>query len=204
MKYSKLFITGVDSKTKWMLPWFQENFYTHNPGNELLVFDFDKSFTQYDGWFKKPYAMMNAGQKADFVCWVDVDIEINDNYDGIWDHVQENKLLMAEDTPWTRRRGTKWHNSGVVAFTTIPMMPNILFDWCRALDTKHGQVGDQEVLHTLLSDDLKRMVNITDMPRRYNTLRLDLHDGTAPEEVAGMHWTGKKGKEHIKGLMNNE
>lgn len=199
--YDKVFITGVDSKTMWMLDWFQDGFYKHNPDAELLIYNFDESFTHLEGWFKKPYAMMNAAQKADKVCWLDVDIEIVGSYDGVWDWVRPNVLTMAKDGPWTKRRRETWHNSGVVAFQN---QPQILFDWCSAVESKnHGQRGDQEVLHMLMTDELRRMTHIQDLPKKYNTLRIDLLDGTAPKDIHGMHWTGKKGKDHIKGLIEN-
>ena len=145
--------------------------------------------------------MMNAAQKADKVCWLDVDIEIVGSYDGVWDWVRPNVLTMAKDGPWTKRRRETWHNSGVVAFQN---QPQILFDWCSAVESKnHGQRGDQEVLHMLMTDELRRMTHIQDLPKKYNTLRIDLLDGTAPKDIHGMHWTGKKGKDHIKGLIEN-
>ena len=29
-KYDKVFLTGCDEKTEWMLPWFVENYKKHN------------------------------------------------------------------------------------------------------------------------------------------------------------------------------
>ena len=52
MKSSKLFITGCDASTRWMLPWFKENFYKHNPNAELQIYDFDVDFNHTEGWFK--------------------------------------------------------------------------------------------------------------------------------------------------------
>src|SRR5210317_1813547 len=117
MKSSKLFITGCDYNTEWMLPWFVENFKKHNPETELVIYDFGmrgglypemrKSLrgNQDKGWFKKPAAMLNASQLADNVCWIDTDCEIVGNINGIWEHLEPNKLLMAEDLPWSKRRG---------------------------------------------------------------------------------------------------
>lgn len=42
----KLFITGCDSNTQWMLKWFYENFKKHNPDAELLIWDFGMKNTR--------------------------------------------------------------------------------------------------------------------------------------------------------------
>lgn len=208
MKLSKLFITGCDSNTQWMLPWFVDNFKQHNPNAELVIMDFGmegggfehmrKSIRSQDaGWFKKPKAMLTASLMADYVCWIDTDCHIRDNIEGIFDHLEPNKLAMVEDVPWSTRRGEKWHNSGVVAFRSSP---NILSEWATACAFT-SLPGDQEVLHELVKTGMRRLIHITDLPREYNTLRLDIQDGTAPANIKVMHWTGQKGKQEIKRLM---
>jgi len=210
MKSSKLFITGCDYNTEWMLPWFVENFKKHNPETELVIYDFGmrgglypemrKSLrgNQDKGWFKKPAAMLNASQLADNVCWIDTDCEIVGNINGIWEYLEPNKLLMAEDLPWSKRRGEKWHNSGVVAFQSTP---KILSEWASEVSVNPIQ-GDQEVLHMMVKDGLKRMIHITDLPRKYNVLRIDHLDKTVPKDPKIFHWTGQKGKDKIRSLMN--
>ena len=49
---------------------------------------------------------------------------------------------------------------------------------------------------------MRRMLHISDLPRKYNTLRLDLQDGSAPLDIAIMHWTGSKGKDIIRKIIN--
>ena len=90
-KLSKLFITGCDSKTNWMLDWFKEGYSKHND-TPLHVFDFDKEFDKAKGWFKKPAAMMAAARMADMVCWLDTDCEVLGNLDGIFNYVEPEKL----------------------------------------------------------------------------------------------------------------
>lgn len=202
-KLSKLFITGCDSNTRWQLDWFKDNFYKHNPDAELYVYDFDTAFPEEQRWFKKPFAMINASKKADRVCWLDTDIEVRGNINEIWNHIEPNKLSMAIDQPWTMRRKETWHNSGVVAFEGTPA---ILMDWASAttrVDQRPNPMfGDQDVLHSLVREGMKRMIHIEDLPKMYNTLRLDLLDSTAPKNIKLMHWTGAKGKEEIKRQMN--
>ena len=49
---------------------------------------------------------------------------------------------------------------------------------------------------------MRRLIHIESIPRKYNTLRLDKLDNTTPKKVLVMHWTGKKGKEEIRKLIN--
>ena len=194
-----LFITGYDSNTVWMLDWFLKNF-NENSDTPILTYDFDDFSAPVQNaknWFKKPFAMLDAVSKVDKVCWLDIDMHIKQNIDGIFDHVEPNKLAMVEDVPWSRRRGQKWHNSGVVAFQG---KPQILRDWASEI-ALNPIVGDQEVLHSMLKSPLKRMIHITDLPREYNTLRIDFIDGTNPNNPKIVHWTGAKGKEEIKKMM---
>jgi hypothetical protein len=209
-KLSNLFITGCDDKTEWMLPWFVENFRRHNPDANLRIFDFGMKanpfpdmtiphYTKQAGWFKKPSAMIKATQIANRVCWLDTDCEIMGSLGGIFDHVYAfNRLAMVEDKPWSTRRSEKWHNSGVVAFMGTP---EILKKWAAAVDST-PTVGDQEVLHGLLGQGLSREIHITDLPNKYNVLRLQIQDGTVPQYPIVMHWTGAKGKDHIRKLLN--
>lgn len=205
MTYSELFITGCDDNTNWMLPWFKENFYKHNPDANLHVFDFNTEFTESQRWFKKPAAMIAASKMAQKVCWIDTDIEVKGNIEYIFSYCEPNKLAMVVDAPWTIRRQETWHNSGVVAFNG---RPNILDEWAKAtvtVDQSHNPMfGDQDVLHHLVREGLRRSIHITDLPKMYNTLRLDLLDGTAPkiDNIKMMHWTGGKGKQHIRSLIN--
>ncbi len=197
-KLSRLFISACDSKTDWMKDWFCENFYKHNPDANLHMYNFDKSFTNSYGWFKKPEAMADALRKADSICWLDIDCEILGNIESIWNHVQPNKLCMVEDKPWSAREGVQWHNSGVVAMLRTP---SILNEWRSAcLRTKYN--GDQEVLHALLIHPLKRLTHIQTLPNKYNVLRLQHIDKTVPKDPLIYHWTGYKGKDHIKDLIN--
>lgn len=212
MKLSKLFITGCDCNTEWMLPWFVENFKKHNPDAELVIYDFGmfgalypelrKSLrgNQDHGWFKKPAAMLNASLLADKVCWLDTDCEVLGDLSSIWDHVESGKLTMAVDMPWTTRSKEKWHNSGVVAFEGSPNPP-ILKTWAEAVAVSPVR-GDQEVLHLLIKDQLMEMIHINDLPRKYNVLRIDHLDNTVPKNPVVLHWTGQKGKDHIRSLMN--
>lgn len=202
MTSSNLFITGCDKNTRWMLDWFKENFYKHNPNAQLHVFDFDNEFTHEQRWFKKPAAMKHAASMANNICWIDTDIEVRENVEDIFKYIVPNKLTIAVDEPWTLRRQEKWHNSGVVLFTGVPV---ILEHWVGAVSladqTPQPTYGDQDVLHELVKEGMNSLVHLNELPKSYNTLRIDLLDNTAPPNIKMMHWTGRIGKEHIRSLI---
>ena len=197
MKLSKLFITGCDKNTRWQLDWFKKNYDKHND-TSLHVFDFDTFEPGLAGWFKKPAAMIEASKMADQVCWIDTDCEVRDDISKIFEYVVPNKLTMAQDKPWSIRRQETWHNSGMVAFQGVPV---ILKKWAEEVQ-RSPVVGDQEVLHTMIRIGMNRLIYIEDLPRQYNTLRIDLIDKSEPNNIKVMHWTGQKGKEEIMRQMN--
>ena len=164
-------------------------------------------FPELPGWFKKPATMIHCSTWAPKVCWIDTDCEIKGNLDGIFNYTEPNKLTMAVDMPWTSRRPERgrWYNSGVVAFETQPSIPAVLYEWNRIIvQGKHKEVGDQEVLNWMMGGDpLKELTHLTELPRIYNTLRLDLQDNTAPKNPKIVHWTGPKGKDQIRKMMND-
>lgn len=214
----RCFLTGCDSNTEWMLPWFLGNYRKHND-TPIVVADFgmttearncareNSDFVfplfpseQHSGWMLKPEAMVHS--PAEETCWIDTDCEVLGDISGIFDHIVPLKLTMVEDRPWSKRSGQKWHNSGVVAFKG---KPRVLLDWSRMCQEKADIRGDQEVLHWMMGGDLmRRMSFIEDLPHKYNTLRLDVVDGIDVKNKLVMHHTGQKGKQRIKELMQNE
>ena len=213
--FDKAFLTGCDSTTEWMLGWFVKNYHRHNTaplvfanfgvGEEALNIVasgcdhiIDMTHIKERGWFKKPQAMIEASKIANKVCWIDTDCHVLANISPVFDLTQPNKLAMVEDKPWSKRRGEVWHNSGVVAFQD---RPPILDTWATAI-RRNPNVGDQEVLHELVKSGLNRQIHISDLPQEYNWLRLMLANGLDSPKKKIMHWTGAKGKEHIRGLMN--
>jgi hypothetical protein len=204
----KLFITGCDASSEWMLPWFVENFRKHND-HDLMIFDFGMEGSWYpeirksirtplNGWFNKPIAMEKATAYADQVCWLDTDCEVLGDLSGVFDYVKPEKLSMVIDYPWTTRKRETWHNSGVVAFEGKPG----ILKWWRVECLMTNLRGDQEVLHEMVNPGLKRLQYIEDLPNRYNVLRIQHIDKTVPKDPLVYHWTGPKGKDHIRKLMN--
>ena len=131
-------------------------------------------------WFLKPESMWFA--PVEKCIWLDLDIEVRANIDDMFDLLSPNQLLMAEDKPWTKRRGETWHNSGVVGWIH---KPKILKDWAlKTANKNHNEVGDQEVLHSMLNP-ITKITYVKDLPNEYNVLRLQIEndDTKAPSSV---------------------
>lgn len=213
----KLIVTGCDEKTEWQLPWFLDNYFKHNtipiavanfgmseemkkmvynrPG-VFCYMDINEGSENYDkAWFHKPAAMLAA--PGHNVFWIDTDCEILGNIENMFRYIQPNKLTMAVDRPWLKRRNEEWYNSGVVGFH---QKPDILKQWGEVVK-KSPKVGDQEVLHSMLNP-ITKMTYIAELPNIYNWLRLQVeHDDEDSPNKKIMHWTGEKGNDRIRGKM---
>ena len=216
--FKRAFLTGCDKSNEWMIPWFVSNYmehndipllfanfgvssefldYAHETFNEIL--DLSEK-TEEKGWFKKPRAMIMASKKCDYTCWIDTDFQIIDEIQTVFNYVEEGRLAMVEDKPWTKRRSLSipWYNSGIVAFKDCPQ---ILEKWAERVK-QNPIVGDQEVLHSMMDSPLTQRIYISDVPNEYNWLRLQLeHDNQDSKRKKAIHWTGQKGKERIKNMV---
>lgn len=223
-RLDRCFLTGCDSNTEWMLPWFLDNYRKTNltpivfcdfgVSEKMLKWcerNFDdivyyETFERYTHeiygprWLLKPLAMIETD--AHKKVWIDTDCEVLGNISGIFDCLIEHKLSMVQDHPWSKRRGSTWHNSGVVGMIGNP---KILFDWQMECRVKSKEItGDQEVLHGMMEDNpMKRWTYINDLPNKYNWLRIQLIDGEDSPDKLVMHWTGAKGKDIIRGKIRN-
>lgn len=210
--YDNAFLTGCDETTEWMLPWFVQHYRKHHT-TPLVFANFgvstkartfmeqqsmciiDMTQTEEKGWFKKPKAMI-ASPSLNTV-WIDTDCQVMANCDKIFDKIVPNKLLMVEDKPWSRRREEKWHNSGIVGFHK---KPHILYQWARQVKL-NPEVGDQEVLHSMLNP-ITKMAYIEDLDNRYNVLRIQIENDGHTCTPSIIHWTGPKGKLKIQRMIN--
>jgi hypothetical protein len=210
--FNQAVLIGCDAKQEWMLEWWFKNYKQHN--NLPVVFaDFgctpqglklaqsktkcviDMTTIKEKGWFKKPKSMLAC--PADKTLWIDLDAEIKGSLKEAFSLFEPNKLAMVEDHPWKKRRGELWHNSGVVGFIG---KPQILKDWAARVEA-NPQIGDQEVLHNMLSPILK-ITYIKDLPHKYNVLRIDIDENNVPKDPVIVHWTGSKGKDEIRRQLN--
>ena len=89
------------------------------------------------------------------------------------------------------------HDSGVVAFRG---KPHILRSWAEQIMVQPER-GDQETLHAMLNP-ITMMTYINELPNKYNFLRIQFDDGDQIDDKLIVHWTGRKGDEHIRMLMN--
>jgi len=209
--YDEAFVTGCDSTTEWMLPWFFDN-YKKWSKKPLIFADFgisnrsiveqhvhaivDLTKTKYQGWFKKPSALYHS--PATKLIWLDTDCQIVGKIDGLFNLLVPNKLNMVEDRPWKKRRGGVQYNSGVVGIIHNPIILGMWQSWCN----ETNEPGDQEVLTANLNP-ITQMTYIHELPNEYNWLRLQIENDNEPADNARIiHWTGQKGKDRIKGMMN--
>ena len=209
--YDKAFLTGADLNTEWMLPWFFKNYKKHN--NTPLIFaDFgvidrdaiaphvhaiiDMTKVEEKGWFKKPKALVHA--PATKTVWIDSDCQIKSDISGIFDLLLPNKLNMVEDLPWAKRRGGVQFNSGVVGIIDKPLILGMWANWVK----ENPSVGDQETLTENLNP-ITQMTYINALPNEYNWLRLQIENDNQPATNARViHWTGQKGKDRIRSMIN--
>lgn len=224
-RYDRVFITGCDKHTEWMLPWFLKNYndYNNDPivfcdfgvSKEMLkwchknfddvienrIFEREKQKFKGPAWWLKPLAIceVNGHKKV----WLDTDCEVLRNISSIFDHLEPNKINLVQDRPWSKRRGEIWHNTGVVGVIGIP---TILVDWIMECQKIGGgftfgdlHKGDQDALHEFIGQDaMRRWSLVHDLPNKYNWLRLQLYDGHDDENKLIIHWTGRKGKDEIR------
>ena len=222
-----IILTGCDSNTEWQLPWFVDNFKRMcvGTGCKIAIADFGmtKEMREYadsngdytidsqgeGGWFNKVKLFnrthMLFGNDAN-VCWLDTDCEMKRCPHSIFNYIQDNKLSMVRDHPWTENgspwtpqgQNSPWFNTGVVAYRGRPL---ILYPWLKECETGNHR-GDQEALYYILNQDpLKKEVNVVEVAHRYNVLRLDLLQERVPDDPCIVHWTGHKGKEEIRRQM---
>lgn len=210
--YDRAFLTGADHKTEWMLPWFFENYKKHN-SDPIVFADFgvvDRSAIEphvhaimdmtkikaRHGWFKKPNAIYKCPAKK--ICWLDSDLEIREDLSSVWDLLVPNKLNMVKDRPWEKRRGGVQFNTGVVGVIGQPLILGMWQQWIN----DGNEIGDQETLTANLNP-ITQMTYVNELPNEYNWLRLQIENDNEPADNAKVvHWTGQKGKDRIRSMMN--
>ena len=216
----RYFVTGCDKNTEWQLPWFIKNFRKHCD-LPLMVADFGMTTDAYmmaeidadkvvnaegNGWFSKVDTMwrIKSHLGEGEYCWLDTDCQVLQDPSGIFSYIEPNKLSVAVDRPWTNNGSPwtpqgnmgPWYNTGVVAFTGQPL---VLQEWYSEVKEEGKHRGDQEALYWILNlNEMHRALYVSELPHRFNVLRLDAQKGNAPNNPIIMHWTGQKGNEEIR------
>ena len=209
-----MIITGVDHSHEDLLEWWLKNVYKHHNYNvEVGVMDFGMSpalrgrlednypatfsrpfngtKARKIGWFYKVQAVMDCPSKS--VCWLDVDCEILTDISDVYNLVPPGMIGLTRD--WVRGN---WWATGVIV---VNDRPSLLEHWDRRLNADDGIRGDQEALYELVGN--KEQEQIQELPQDYQWLRISLNKGKDSPTKKVIHWTGPRGKEHIrKNLMN--
>ena len=209
-----MIITGVDHSHEDLLEWWLKNVYKHHNYNvEVGVMDFGMSpalrgrlednypaifsrpfngtKARKIGWFYKVQAVMDCPSKS--VCWLDVDCEILTDISDVYNLVPPGMIGLTRD--WVRGN---WWATGVIV---VNDRPSLLEHWDRRLNADDGIRGDQEALYELVGN--KEHEHIQELPQDYQWLRISLNKGKDSPTKKVIHWTGPRGKEHIrKNLMN--
>ena len=209
-----MIVTGVDHSHEDLLEWWLKNVYKHHNYNvEVGVMDFGMSpalrgrlednypatfsrpfngtKARKIGWFYKVQAVMDCPSKS--VCWLDVDCEILTDISDVYNLVPPGMIGLTRD--WVRGN---WWATGVIV---VNDRPSLLEHWDRRLNADDGIRGDQEALYELVGN--KEHEQIQELPQDYQWLRISLNKGKDSPTKKVIHWTGPRGKEHIrKNLMN--
>lgn len=187
-----IFITGANSEYEDILDWFINNYNKHI-SRPLYIADFGlrnkyPNTIQIDWkvnpWYYKPRAMIEAPGES--VCWIDLDCEIRADISDIFDLTGAADFGLTKD--WCNRR-YEWATGLVCVNSKQP-----LYKWAELCEYREYR-GDQEVF-----DTIKNFYNIKELPREYQWLRLE---GDNPG-CKVMHWTGSKGKEHIRNVIKQQ
>ena len=206
-----MILTGVDSNHEDIIEWWIKNAQKYIKNETIGVWDFgmtssmrEKIKTHYpsvwlsiplnlhstSGWFYKLHAVIEAPEKR--VAWLDVDCEILTDISDVFDLVKPDTIGLTRD--WVRG---DWWATGVIV---VNDRPDLLYEWNNRLNKGDDIRGDQEALLYMI--DKNTHPQITELPQEYQWLRISLNQGKDSADKKVIHWTGPKGREHIrKNLM---
>ena len=208
---NRSFITGVDKNHEWMLKWWFTNVTENNPNTAVTICDFGMSseirewasyvadhFIRYEphpkcAWFYKTQCLLDS--PCDQTCWLDSDCEVLTNIEAIFEYAKPGKVGLTKDVP---RINGEWWATGVVV---VDGTPDILVGWNEVSKKAHLR-GDQEAFRNMLEQVPEFQNDIVEVPNEYQWLRLQLARGINNPNKKVIHWTGPRGKEHIRTLVN--
>lgn len=201
-----------DRELEWLLPWWFHHFGQSNPDLAVAVADFglSKEALQWLGdkniqilpraddlpdlhstWFYKPFAI--ASSPFDMTVFSDLDCEIRGKLLPMFPWIDQGLVLGNDLYPLGvgRKlfRESCYYNSGLIG---IHSNSPTLSRWCSETLKLHEILrSDQEILNLVIYES---EATIVELPDHFHQLRLD---GDHREAVV-MHWTGERGKSHIK------
>ena len=200
-------VTGCDSAHEWMLPWWFDHYSKRNkypvtfanfgmsPSMAAWCKErghlLDLTFYCKKNWFKKPLAVLMAGYQN--VIWLDSDCEIRADLAPLFEFAKEGfGVTLDPHNPWCKKNGCKKVVASGIIATHIGH--ELAVEWAEKCLISHKFRGDQEVLNEMIKTQPQR-VDI--MPPEYQWLRID----GDKDGVLVMHWTGSRGKQHIRKQM---
>ena len=205
-----MILTGVDTNHEYLIEWWLNNAIKHNPNENIGVWDLGMSpakrqaiETKYpnvwlsiplkknitSGWFYKLHAVIEAPEKR--VAWLDVDCEILTDISDVFDLVKPNTIGLTRD--WVRG---EWWATGVIV---VNDRPDLLYEWNNRLNKGDDIRGDQEALEDMIAQNTHPQ--ITELPQEYQWLRISLNQGKDSADKKVIHWTGPKGRDHIRSSL---
>jgi len=211
--------TGADEDHEWMLPWWYENYTKHNTtpivfGNFGMsstmvkwcasrgkVIDLVSNMPMIKNWFKKPSIITRCGYEQCIM--MDSDCQVQSNLDFMFDkYCRVGWVGLTRDTP--TQFNTQFTKNPVAAGVVVTYSDNELIrEWEHRCLNETELRGDQEVLIKLLTDrnnSRNLATKIVLMPPECQWLRLQ----GKRTDVPIMHWSGRIGKETIRGMIVNE
>lgn len=205
-----MILTGVDNNHEDLLDWWIKNAKKYLKNETIGVWDFGmtpmtRSIIEHNhsdiwlsiplekhktsGWFYKLHAVIEAPEKR--VAWLDVDCEILTDISDVFDLVKPDTIGLTRD--WVRG---DWWATGVIV---VNDRPNLLYEWNNRLNKGDDIRGDQEALLDMI--DKNTHPQITELPQEYQWLRISLNQGKDSADKKVIHWTGPKGRDHIRSSL---
>lgn len=201
-------VVGCDEAQAWLLPWFFANYVRFNSRLPVVIADLGMSPETrarleregYDPIFDvprvNPHGVMYSKPQAIIASpwatslWLDLDCEVREHHlVDMFGLLADREIAVALDTA---KVGARPQAGVIIAKRDSPTLAEWAARCARA--PKHPE-QDQPVLRQLFAE---RPEAFEILPRWYNRVRLD----DDAESTVIRHWTGPKGKDHIRRLID--
>jgi hypothetical protein len=209
-------MVGCSKVHEDLLPWWIDNYKKFNKFPVVFAdFGISDSMKKYceqygkvinmvdvdlEGWFRKPFAILRAPFKK--IIWFDVDVEIKNSIDFLFDYAENGKPAMGQDTYDPVQFRVHMKDSWVLFDTGVIVVEHgarCIKNWCmETLSVPRGfYLGDHQIFSIVLHRD---SFSYNMIPKSIHRMRMEKGD---QKDVVVMHWTGMTGKEHIRSIMQN-